>query len=232
MTTPHSPLLAKTVAVAAFISLLTACAPPPSIPQQSGNLTLDMRRMQSSLDRQEQTIEELSSQVQELKEEQQRMALEIEQLRRQPAAAQPGYRPAGLPQTSETGVATTPGEGSPTEVYLQAFGDYASGRYQSAVHGFESFLQRFPNNSYASNAQFWLGDCYFNQQQYSLAIQEFNRVISDYQGAAKAPDALYKIAVAHLQLGQSDDARNVVELLNQRYPNSTATQKARELVIP
>ena len=224
--------LAKTAFVATLLcGVLAACAPPASAPPQTGNLSLDMRRLQSALDRQEQAVQELNLQIAELKENQQRQALQIEQLQ-QPQTTQPGYPTAPVPQSDSTTATAVTGEGSPTEVYLQAFGDYASGRYQSAIYGFESFLQRFPNNSYASNAQFWLGDCYFNQQQYAMAIQEFNRVISDYQGAAKSPDALYKIAVAHLQLGAPEDARNAIDILNQRYPKSSATQKAQELVIP
>ena len=188
--------------------------------------------MQSTLDRQEQTIQKLSHQLDELQVKQQKHALEIEQMRQQPRPAETSYSPTGLPRASDTATPSRTGEGSPTEVYLQAFGDYASGRYQSAIHGFESFLQRFPNNSYASNAQFWLADCYFNQQQYPMAIQEFNHVLNNYQGAPKNPDALYKIAIAWLQLGAPDDARSAIEVLNQNYPKSAANQKAKELVIP
>lgn len=232
MTMPYNKLLTKVVFWAAISGLLAACTPPPTIPQQTGNLNLDMRRMQSALDRQAQALQSLNDQMAEIRETQQQQAAEIEQLRQQPVSTRSGYNPAELPQTNPVTTASIPTEGSPTEVYLQSFGDYASGRYQAAIRGFGSFLQRFPNNSYASNAQFWLADSYFNQQQYATAIQEFNRVISDYQNAPKNPDALYKIAIAYLQLGSSDEARDTIELLNRRYPDSTATQKAQELVIP
>jgi len=218
--------------IVALLVLLASCAPPPSVPQQSGNLSLEMRRLQAALDRQEQTIRDLSEQVVTLREQQQEQARSLDQLRQGTQTARSGYPSAGLPLPTDSGGSPMTGEGSPTEVYLQAFGDYASGRYQAALLGFESFLQRFPNNSYASNAQFWLADSYFNQQQYPVAIQQFERVLNDYQNAPKAPDALYKIAVAQLQLGASGEARQAIDLLNQRYPKSTATQKAQELVIP
>ncbi len=232
MKNPYAYLLKRCLMITAMAGLLAACAPLATMPQQSGNLTLELRRLQSTLDRQEQSIRELSGKVAELESSQQSQALEIAQLRQTRLSNQSGYQPAALPQASAPAIPHVQGEGSPTEVYLQAFGDYASGRYQAAILGFETFLQRFPNNSYASNAQFWLGDCYFNQQQYPAAIQEFERVVYDYQGAAKSPDALYKIAVAQLQLGASDQARQAVETLKRRYPKSTATQKAQELVIP
>lgn len=211
--------------------LLSACAPPQTMPTASNN-TLELRKVYSALDKQNQAINNLSAQVSELESRIQLQANEIEQLRqRRISAAQPAYQPTGLP--APTGTTTlTQGEGSPTEVYLQAFGDYASGRYQTAISGFESFLQRFPNNSYASNAQFWLADCYFNQQQYALAKGEFERVLSNYPNAAKVPDTLLKIAIAQLQMENPDSARQTINVLNQRYPKSSAAQKAQELAIP
>lgn len=212
--------------------LLTACAPPPTTPASRISL-LETRQLLASLDKQAQTLQTLSQQVADLESRLQRQDAEINQIRQGPQAAQTGYgyqHPQPEVAGSETASAQT--DGSPTEVYLQAFGDYASGRYPRAIQGFESFLQRFPNNSYASNAQFWLGDCYFNQQQYPLAIKEFERVSNNYQSAPKAPDSLLKIAIAQLRLGATEKARQAINTLSQRYPKSTATQKAQELSIP
>jgi tol-pal system protein YbgF len=231
MTSPGSKLLRRILAISALAGLLAACTPPPTAPPTS-NLSLDMRRLQSAMERQEQTIQSLSSQVAELDSRLQRQAEELEQLRQAPQLPQPMPQPVQAVPTQEGVAAPLPGDGSPTEIYLQAFGDYASGRYQAAVRGFTTFLKRFPNNSYASNAQFWLGDCYFNQQQYPQAIQEFERVLNDYPSAPKSPDALLKIATAQVQLGDPDKARQAVDTLSQRYPKSPATQKAQELAIP
>ncbi len=219
------------VGLLCLLGLLASCAPPPR-GMQSGNPAQDMSRLQETLDKQGQELQSVSRQLAELQNQQQAQAEEINQLMRGSSTAGGAYQSASLPHTSDTTAAQRQGDGSPTEVYLQAFGDYASGRYQSAGHGFEAFLQRFPNNSYASNAQFWLADCYFNQQQYPVAIREFERVINEYSGAPKSPEALYKIAIAQLQLGATDEARQAIDTLNKRYPNSPATQKAQELVIP
>lgn len=231
MIDPASNLFYRILIIATVIGLSAACAPLPTT-TASNDLTLKMRQLQSSLNKQEQTVQELSYQVTELKDQLQRQAQEIGQLRQPRQQGQAGYQPLLTPQSQGARMTPVPGEGTPTEVYLQAFGDYASGRYQVAIHGFETFLQRFPNNSYASNAQFWLSDCYFNQQQYHLAVQEFERVLNDYPNAPKSPDALLKIAIAELQLGATDEARQAVDTLSRRYPKSTATQKAQELAIP
>ena len=231
MTIPLAKLICRILPVITTIGFVAGCVPPPSTPPSS-NLTVDMRRMQASLEQQEQAVQSLSRQVTELESRLQRQTEDLEKLRQSapktPTEYQPGQR------MSTPGLATVPltGESSPTEIYLQAFGDYASGRYQTAILGFETFLQRFPNNSYASNAQFWLGDCYFNQQQYAQAAQEFEKVLNNYSNAPKSPDALLKIAIAKLQLGETDEARQAVDKLSRRYPKSPATQKAQELAIP
>jgi tol-pal system protein YbgF len=231
MNTPLANLIFKILPVTATFGILAACAPPP-MTSISSNQTLDMRRVQSSLDRQEQSVQDLTRQVAAMESRLQRQAEEIEQLRQTSTMSQAGSRPGHERALTGEVTSTLPGVGSPTEVYLQAFGDYASGRYQAAIRGFETFQQRFPNNSYASNAQFWLGDCYFNQQQYAQAITEFEKVLNDYPNAPKNPDALLKIAIANLQLGATAEARQAVDTLNRRYPQSAAAQKAQELTIP
>jgi tol-pal system protein YbgF len=230
-TNDMTTLIYRILIIVTALGLSAACAPLPTTPT-SNNLAVEMRRLQSSMHSQQQTVQDLSRQVAELKNQLQQQAQEIARFSKPQRQMQTGYQPTRTPQGPGVGTIPTQGESSPTEVYLQAFGDYASGRYQTATHGFETFLQRFPNNSYASNAQFWLSDCYFNQQQYALAIPEFERVLNDYPSAPKSPDALLKIAIAQLQLGATDEARQAVDTLSRRYPKSTATQKAQELAIP
>lgn len=115
---------------------------------------------------------------------------------------------------------------SPTETYLRAFGDYASGRYNQSIEGFETFLNHFPSNNYAGNAQFWLGECYYKLGQYARSVQEFQKVADNYPLSGKAPDALLRMAPALRQLNQYEKARQVLQTLQQRYPDSAAARKA------
>jgi tol-pal system protein YbgF len=227
----------KVIAFVVTCGLLAACSPPPTA-MPGNNLSLDMRRLQAELARQEKAIADLGERLAATESRLEQQASELQTLSQeqaQPVRTQaPGYVP-GMSADFQPGAASLPegtGEMSPTEVYLQAFGDYASGRYQQAAQGFQTFLQRFPNNSYASNAQFWLGDCYFNQQQYPMAIHAFQRVLDEYPRAPKTPDALLKIATAQLQLGNTEEARQARDTLISRYPESTAAKKAADLALP
>lgn len=125
-------------------------------------------------------------------------------------------------------VAPLPAGALPQEAYLRAFGDYAAGRYPQAITGLEAFIAANPTGEYAGNAQYWLGDCYFLQQQFALAVAEFRKVTNNYPAATKAPEALLKSASALQALNLHDQAREALETLSSRYPNSMAAQKIRQ----
>ncbi len=142
----------------------------------------------------------------------------IENLR-QGSAATGSAPPATSPASSQQ---------TPTEIYLAAFGDYAAGQYQKSISGFSRFLQYFPANDYASNARYWLAECYLALGQYDQAVAEFDRVTIDYPKSAKAPDALLKKAAALYQMNEEARALETIQLLKERYPKSSAARKAAE----
>ncbi len=127
------------------------------------------------------------------------------------------------PATAPT--ATDAQNASPTEIYLQAFSDYAAGRFERAIQGFETFLRLHASSDYAGNAQYWLGECYYSQQQYARAIEEFQRTVERYPQGSKTPDALLKMASALNQLGQPGRAEEALQVLRSRYPDSPAARK-------
>lgn len=222
------------MAAIALLGLMAACAPLPGPVSDGSQLNLEMRRMQATITGQEQEIGKLTLQVEALEGRLQQQEQELGRLRQGTTGTPASELTSSLSYTTapSNSQPQRQGDGSPTEVYLRAFGDYASGRYQAAISGFENFLQRFPNNAYASNARYWLGDCYFSQQEYPTAILEFQKVLNDYPRAAKSPDALLKIATSQLHLGRTDEARQTVGRLDQQFPKSTAAQKAQELALP
>jgi tol-pal system protein YbgF len=133
-----------------------------------------------------------------------------------------------LPAPSLTPKAPSEPPLSPTETYLQAFSDYASGDYTRAILGFENFLRHFPNNDYAANAQFWLGECFLSQQLYPRAAEEFQKTFSRYPQGAKTPDALLKLAFTFTQMNEPERATATLQTLRQRYPGSAAARQSEQ----
>ena len=98
-----------------MLALLASCAPPPTS-MQSGNLTQDMRFLQTMLDKQGQELQMVSRQLAELEERQQQQAREIEQLR-QSSVTTGGVTPStSLPRTAGSSAMQGQEEASPTEV--------------------------------------------------------------------------------------------------------------------
>ena len=131
--------------------------------------------------------------------------------------------PAGAPTAAASSTQQTP-----TEIYLAAFGDFAAGQYQKSINGFSRFLQLFPANDYASNARYWLAECFLALGQYDQAVADFDRVAVDYPKSTKAPDALLKKAAALYQMDKEESAIETIQLLKERYPKSSAARKAAE----
>ncbi len=204
------------------------------------NLTAQVRRLQGALSTQERSLEEMRRELQALNqqvEQQQQDLATLQRRTKEPVTASlalsaPTVQPLNTMPSADAGTLPAELEGSPTDIYLRAFGNYANGRYDAAILGFEAFLQNFPNNSYASNAHFWMADSYLKQQQLPMAFDTFNQMLQQYPQAPKAPDALLKIATIALQLDNPEQARAAVERLRRQYPDSAADKKAEQLVLP
>ena len=110
--------------------------------------------------------------------------------------------------------------------YKQNYEMLRTGNLQRAFQGFQQFLKVYPRSSLASNAQYWLGECYYGQRQFALAIREFKRVVNYYPQSSKVPAALLKIGYSHLGLHDQKSARSMFRQLVRTYPKSRAATKA------
>ncbi len=214
-----------------FLALvMTGCAvvPPPQgeniLPLQAE--MAQIRNEQQDLALQLNATREKIQEVRALVREQE---LSIAELRERMVAQKVtgyGEKAANVPETKALPPKDSAAPGSPTEIYLKAFADYASGRYQQAILGFEAFMEFYPGNYYADNAQYWLGECYYAQEQFSRAVEEFRKVAENYPQGSKTPEALFKIASALQELNRDADAEEALELLRRKYPDSAAAQKS------
>jgi tol-pal system protein YbgF len=108
-----------------------------------------------------------------------------------------------------------------------AAGDYRaavelvkSGKHDEAVAALRLFLKTYPRHDYADNAQYWLGESFYAQKDYTHALTEFRSTIETYPRGNKVPDALLKVGYCYQALGQSDKARAVLEQVVNLYPKS------------
>jgi tol-pal system protein YbgF len=170
-----------------------------------------------------------------------------------PPTASPAAPPTASPAAPSTASPTAPpptggqrpatsGALQPQDIYQAAYIDFSKGSYALAMAGFREFLRRFPDHALAGNAQYWIGESYFSQaraaanagqndkmaQELESAVQEFRKVVANYPRSEKAPTALYKEALALIDLKQPAVAQQRLEYLVANFPQAEETPLARE----
>ena len=152
-----------------------------------------------------------------------------------PLAQAPGkpIPPAG--PTDAVAAATPPGTpqrpdaaaGNPKQLYEKAYGYLMQRDYGAAQTAFEEFLNRYPKDSLAGNAQYWLGEAHFVRGEYKAAASAFLKGYKDYAGNARAADSLLKLAMSLDRLGQKDGACSSYSELSTRFPDAPDNVKMR-----
>ena len=132
----------------------------------------------------------------------------------------------------------TPGAGSlgtvrlpdsPTRIFDSAKSDYISNRLDNAIEGFTEFVQKFPDAPNAGEAQFWIGQSYYQKGGHCKeALVAYDKLISTYKTAAEVPDAYYQKGLCYLELGQRAEATRTFQLIVKQYPNSTQALLAQQ----
>jgi len=149
------------------------------------------------------------------------------------APALTGSASAAAGTVSGASVTTTAGaqaSSAESRAYEAAQNLRRIGNYQGAIVAFQNFLKQYPTSSLAPNAQYWIGDSYFNMRDFRLAIASQRTGLTKYPDSAKVPDALLNIAGSQAELGETVAARKTMEEIVAKYPASNAADKARRRI--
>ena len=106
-----------------------------------------------------------------------------------------------------------------------AYGYILRKDYALAEDGFRGFLQKFPNDRVAPDAQYWLGESLFQRQRFRDAAESFLNVSTKYDTAAKAPDALLRLGQSLAALGEKEAACASLGEVLRKYPRASVSVK-------
>jgi tol-pal system protein YbgF len=143
-----------------------------------------------------------------------------------PAAAQnPGgqtaaARPAAAPAATSGGPGTLP-TGSAQDQYNYAFGLLRQADYPAAEEALRSFVQRYPNDPLAGNAEYWLGETYYVRKDYNNAAATFAEGYRKYPQSGKAADNLLKLGMSLGNVGQKKEACLTFSQLAHDFPKAS-----------
>jgi tol-pal system protein YbgF len=98
------------------------------------------------------------------------------------------------------------------------------------VLSFTELTKRFPQDALASNAQYWIGEAYYRQRDYTRALAGLTKVVDVYPKSSQVPEALLKVGLCYRELQDQPRARDAWERVVKEYPGTTAADQARALL--
>jgi tol-pal system protein YbgF len=136
--------------------------------------------------------------------------------------------PTRNPSATGTQLATLPPSAKPQDEFDLAYGYVLHKDFGLAVQAFRDFLRKYPEERLVPDAQYWLGDALYQQQQYREAAEAFLAVSTKYEHSGKAPDALLKLGQSLAALHQKEAACATLAQVGRKYPKSSAKRGAEQ----
>jgi tol-pal system protein YbgF len=230
----------RLTAIAAAALLAAACStasapedPPPAASPSSSSAPAasdaQLAALQTSLTELLERLDVMNDRIARLEEE--RVAVPVAA----PAASAPASAPAARAEPSRpasTATAAPPQRAligaKIAEDYRRAIMLYGRGSYGEARNAFQQVFDADPVGDLADNALFWVGETYFATRDYTNAMRYYARVTSEFADQNKAPDAMFKTAMAQARTSDLALARRTYQQLIERYPYSTAAASAKQ----
>ena len=116
------------------------------------------------------------------------------------------------------------------EDYLKAYNLFKDQGPEAGVRGMTDFITQHPKSVLVPRAHYWMGEFYLAQEVPNPPLAELNfmTIVKQYPNSHKAPTAIYRV----IGLYDGDNrpkskARELAELLIQKYPNAQEANLAR-----
>lgn len=140
------------------------------------------------------------------------------------SAALPPPPSRNLSATGATSSVAPPTE-SAKDYYDLGYGYVLRKDYALAQQTFDTFLKKFPGDKRAPEAQFWLGESFFQRQAYDQAAAAFLDLSTKHGSHGKAPDALLRLGQSLAALNQKEMACATLAEVGRKYPRASNTVK-------
>jgi tol-pal system protein YbgF len=188
-------------------------------------------------------IESLSAEVNRLSARVDELSQRLDsQSRPSGGSSGPSPRPTPPPTPSPSGGSKSSTEPGAEESFKAAYSDFTKGNYTLAVAEFREFVRQHPDSPRVDSAQYWIGESYFSigraaaaagqpersREALERSVQEFRKVFVNYPGGRQVPTALYKEALALVELKQMKVAQARLQYLVDNFPQSEEAPLARE----
>ena len=104
----------------------------------------------------------------------------------------------------------------------------AAQQWGDARRLFETFVNRYPQDSRAAKAQYNIGEAYMGEKRLANAIGAYTKVVDNFPKSDVVPDAMFKNGTAFYQLKYCSDAKVYFQELLKRYPKTNWKNAAND----
>jgi TolA-binding protein len=134
-----------------------------------------------------------------------------------------GQGQSGSPVSS----ASAPPAGTSAEgLYKDALRDKSGAKYDLALDEFKNYLTWFGETEFAPNAQYYIGEIYYNQKNFDEALKAFDAVIALPKNN-KSMDARFMKGRTLARLGEKSEAAREFRAVVQADPGSDTARRAQ-----
>jgi tol-pal system protein YbgF len=137
-----------------------------------------------------------------------------------------------LPPPAPASPATSPQAAVPPvqaeTLWKNALRDFNTGNYDLAGPQFNDYIKYFGSTEQASEAQYYLGEIFYNGKDYTRAVDAYDLVLERYPEGKRTPDAQYKKGMSLLRLNKRDMAAKEFREVVRRFPRTPAASQSSE----
>lgn len=112
-------------------------------------------------------------------------------------------------------------------LYQNGLRDFTGGKYDLARQEFSDYLKNFSASALAGNAQFYLGEIAYAQENYQEAVTQYDVVLYSYPKSYKLAAAMLKKGQAEIKLGQKASGTRDLREVVRRFPGTDEARQAQ-----
>ena len=118
----------------------------------------------------------------------------------------------------------------PSKIYESAYNSFLLGKYELAIVGFKSFLKQYKDHDLAVQAQYYIAESMYLQNNFTDAYEEYKKVEELYLDSEFISSARLKMALCLEQLNRKEDSIVVLQSIIKDYPKSAEAFTAKEKI--
>ncbi len=118
----------------------------------------------------------------------------------------------------------------PSAMYQNAYNDFLVSKYEIAIVGFRSFINKYKDHELAPQAQYYIGESLYSQDKWADAYEQYKKIEIDYPSSQFVSSSRLKMALCLELLGKKKDSILILQSILEDYPKSAEAFTAKEKI--